>query len=393
LKVIHIVENVHRGAVEGWLVRMFEECRRLRPELEWTFYCALGEPGRWDKKVIQLGGKIIYSPVPFGQTRRFLSELRVVLKNGDYDILHAHHDLLSGFYLMAAARLLLRQRIVHVHNTDEALPTPSRIKRFLLKEPLRWICRTFADQVVGIAEHTLETFCAGRPRRALRDKVLYYGCDLSAFQGKPVDRNGLRARLRLPPDARVVLFLGRLVAIKNPLFALSVFRELSGMDPRAVFVVAGDGPLREAIERRAAEFNISSRVRVLGWCDAPAAVMGACDLFLFPRSEHNVEGFGLAVLEAQAAGCPVLVSHGVSPEVAIPPGRFERLPLSAGVGAWAKRSAGMLEEPRPDHARSLEWLQTSKFSETAGAQNLLALYPSPEHSETGTADGDKGSDL
>jgi glycosyltransferase involved in cell wall biosynthesis len=375
LKVIRIVENLHRGAVESWLVRMFERCSRLRPELKWTFYCALGEPGRWDEKVTRLGGEIIYSPVPFGRTRRFVAELRKVLRAGRFDILHAHHDLLSGFYLLAAAGLPIGLRIVHVHNTDEALPTPSRIKQMLLKEPLRWINRHFADKVVGIADHTLRTFCHGRHPRAGRDEVLYYGCDLSAFQGRPVDRQAFRARLGLAEDARLVLFLGRVVAIKNPLFALDVFRELAAKDPRAVFLVAGDGPLRGEVERRARDCGIEARVRVMGWCDTPAEVMGSCDLFLFPRSEHNVEGFGLAVLEAQAAGLPVLVSNGVSREVALPPGRFEQLPLAAGAAAWADRSGALLAESRPAGERCLAWLRDSAFSVENGARNLLSLYP------------------
>src|SRR5438034_10613038 len=117
MKILHIVENLHRGAVETWLVRMLEECRNLRPDDEWTFYCALGQPGRHDKQVRALGGRIIYSPVPFGKTFSFLRALRQTLKTERFDVMHCHHDLLSGFYLLAATGLPMK-RIVHVHNTD-----------------------------------------------------------------------------------------------------------------------------------------------------------------------------------------------------------------------------------------------------------------------------------
>jgi glycosyltransferase involved in cell wall biosynthesis len=312
--------------------------------------------------------------VPFGRTRQFVAELRKVLRAGRFDILHAHHDLLSGFYLLAAAGLPIGLRIVHVHNTDEALPTPSRIKQMLLKEPLRWINRHFADKVVGIADHTLRTFCHGRHPRAGRDEVLYYGCDLSAFQGRPVDRQAFRARLGLAEDARLVLFLGRVVAIKNPLFALDVFRELAAKDPRAVFLVAGDGPLRGEVERRARDCGIEARVRVMGWCDTPAEVMGSCDLFLFPRSEHNVEGFGLAVLEAQAAGLPALVSDATPKECRVGENPVRFLGLDEGAEAWATALLETTNGPRPVAAAGNRSVRGAGFSIENSARRLLAIY-------------------
>src|SRR4029079_19149991 len=111
VKILHIVENLHRGAVETWLVRMFEECRKLRPDDVWTFYCMWGQPGRHDERVRELGGRIIYSPVPLGRTTASLCAPPPTLKHGQFDILHCHHDLLSGCYLLAAMGLPIRQRI------------------------------------------------------------------------------------------------------------------------------------------------------------------------------------------------------------------------------------------------------------------------------------------
>src|SRR5437870_1570794 len=101
---------------------MFAECHDRRPADEWTFYCAIGLPGRLDERVRNLGGRIIYSPVPFRRTTSFLWALRQALKRGNFDILHCHHDLLNGLYFLAAMGLPIHKRVAHVHNTDEALP-------------------------------------------------------------------------------------------------------------------------------------------------------------------------------------------------------------------------------------------------------------------------------
>jgi hypothetical protein len=103
MKIIHIVENLDKGAVENWLVSIFIESRKIRPDWEWTFYCILGNEGRLDEKVRSAGGRIIYSPVTVSNKLAFLKNLRRELTKGRYDILHAHHDYLSGFYLLASA--------------------------------------------------------------------------------------------------------------------------------------------------------------------------------------------------------------------------------------------------------------------------------------------------
>ena len=374
MKILHIVENLHRGAVEIWLVRMFEESCELRPADQWTFYCALGESGRHDERVRKLGGRIIYSPVPFGRTMSFLRALRQTLKDGRFDILHCHHDLLSGFYLLAALGLPIRQRVVHVHNTDEALPTSSKFKHWILKEPLRKTCLGLSGKVVGISTHTLETFLHGRKQRNGRDEVLYYGCDFSAGLRERLDSTLLKNNLGFPADTRIVLFIGRLDPVKNPIGALNIFAALYRRRNDVACLFAGEGNLANGILEQAKRLGLSNRVRLLGWYETPSALMQACDLFLFPRLENNVEGFGLTVLEAQAAGLPVLTSYGVSEEVLVFPERCRQIPITESPEVWAAAADELLETTRPSHQNIFLALQDTPFSREAGARNLLALY-------------------
>src|SRR5687768_6841150 len=119
LKIIHIVENLDKGAVENWLVNIFFETRKIKPDWHWTFYCILGREGRLDQKVRNAGGEIIYSPVSVSRKLAFLRNLRKVLIAGGYDIIHSHHDYLSGYYLTATAGIKFRKRVLQIHNTDK----------------------------------------------------------------------------------------------------------------------------------------------------------------------------------------------------------------------------------------------------------------------------------
>src|SRR5207249_3748098 len=157
-----------------------------------------------------------------------------------------------------------------------------------------------------ISKHTLRTFLRGHLTQAGRHRVLYYGHDFSDCFAGGLDASLLKKELHLPTDTRLLLFLGRLDPVKNPLGALDIFAALYERRKDLACLFAGEGDLAGAIRSRARQLGIFNQVKLLGWCDRPLALMQACDLFLFPRLERNVEGFGLAVLEAQAAGLPVL---------------------------------------------------------------------------------------
>src|SRR5258706_9644444 len=129
IRLLQVIENLNTGAVENWLCRMFSAAKVSHPHYDWTFFCTLGRPGRLDETVRRLGGNIIYSPYPIGEKRAFFTNLRKVIREGHYDILHCHHDFVSAVYLCASLGTTISKRIVHVHNTDEGILTPSAVKQ------------------------------------------------------------------------------------------------------------------------------------------------------------------------------------------------------------------------------------------------------------------------
>jgi hypothetical protein len=86
---------------------------------------------------------------PLARKREFFRALRSELRCRNYDVLHCHHDILSAIYLLAGVGIPLRPRIVHVHNADESSPTGNRPKQRLFRQPIRQICLSMADRIVG----------------------------------------------------------------------------------------------------------------------------------------------------------------------------------------------------------------------------------------------------
>lgn len=373
-KVFHIVENLDRGAVENWLLRMLAHARHRGVALDWTFYCTLDEPGRLDERAKSLSARVIHSPHPLNRRAAFARSLRAELKHLRPDVLHCHHDLVSGLYLAAAAGLPIRRRLVHVHNADESVLTPSKWKQSAYRPVLRNICRATADRIVGISNHTLDTFLAGRPRRLGRDIVHYYGVDPSPFDGPPPDRAAFRRSLDLVEDSVILLFGGRLVPEKNPIMTVDVLAALRKRLPNAVAVFAGAGSLEREVIARARELGVVSSIRLLGWRDDLANIMRCCDCFILPRPEWPMEGFGLAVVEAQLAGLHLLISKGVPDDPLLPTARFRRLSLSQPPGAWAAAAFELLNAPSPSPADVRKALAASPMNMDHALDKLRALH-------------------
>jgi glycosyltransferase involved in cell wall biosynthesis len=374
LKVLHIIEKLERGAVETWLMRMLVHARKREIKVDWTFYCILEQPGVMDDTARALGARVVHSPVPIARKAKFVRTLRTELRRGDYDVLHCHHDIVSAVYLLAASGMKIRRRIVHVHNADEALLTPSRLKQRLYREPMRQVCLFMADRIVGISNHTLDTFLAGRARRPERDSVQYYGLDPTPFENVAADRVGFRRQLGLPQDAFILLFGGRLVPEKNPVFVVDVLANLRCIDPRAVAVFAGAGSLEMEVLARARELGVEDSVRLLGWRNDLPEIMSCSDWFMLPHPEHPMEGFGLAVVEAQLAGLRMLLSRGVPDDPLLPTACFRHLPLSNGAAAWAIAAVELLESPAPSRAAALAALRGSPMNMDQALDGLLALH-------------------
>lgn len=371
--VIHIVENLDKGAVENWLVNIFLESRKKYPDLEWTFFCMLGKEGRLDEKVKAAGGKIIYSPYWISEKWKFFTYLKQTLKKGNYDVLHLHHDYLAGFHLLSAIGVRYKQKIVHVHNTDKWLPVGNaRVRKWLLG-PARWLVMNLADQVIGISKDTLSEFIGKSHNRKIKAKVLYYGIDLSKFDRQPLD---IRRSFTLPADSKILLFIGRMNEFKNPAFVVDILHEIKKYRNDVYGLFVGKGGEEETVKRKAVEYGISDRIVLAGWRDDVPEIMKGSDLFVFPRVEYPREGLGLVVVESQAAGLPMVLSPGIVPDAVVINELACFIPLAKGPDEWAHQVHNMLEKGKPlPSEEACNKVKLSAFNLPLATDNLVNLYP------------------
>jgi len=108
-------------------------------------------------------------------------------------------------------------------------------------------------------------------------------------------------------NKKVFLFIGRFVWQKNIFTMLKAFKEICEKHDDAVLLMVSDGPLRKDVEQFISENSLDGKVKLLGFVsnDLLPALFKISDAFILPSV---YEGFGIVLIEAQAAGCPIIVS-------------------------------------------------------------------------------------
>ena len=230
---------------------------------------------------------------------------------------------------------------------------------------------------MGVSHEALDAMLAGHQRRSSRDCVIHCGIETRRFRRDETKAIELRQSLGLGSDAKILLFVGRMTTYKNPRFVVEVLEHLQQKGAHFAAVFAGTGPCEIDVREMARQKGLSERVRVLGWRQDVPELMQACDLLIWPGLEDPKEGLGLGVVEAQAAGLPVLMSRNVPKEAIVVPELVKILPLPEGPQAWAEAGMALLQRIRPDRQESLALIEASSFSIEQSADNIASLYDLP----------------
>ena len=224
------------------------------------------------------------------------------------DLLHTHL-IHADVYGAVTAAVTRTPRISSVHS----------VRSFYRTKPVGSIARLAgrpARRTIAISEHVAGYLRDVRLTHPDRIRVVHYGIDGEAWAVGASERISMRSGLGIEPDDFVLGLASNLIPGKGHSTALDAFATALRGAPSARLLIAGEGELRDELERRTATEGLEDRVSFLGFVSDMRAFMGSCDVLMFPTLPSLGEGFGLAALEAMATGRPVIASRlGPLPEI------------------------------------------------------------------------------
>ncbi|HEX5686719.1 MAG TPA: glycosyltransferase [Ideonella sp.] len=280
-----IVATLAEGAVaRGWSADVLCTRRHWRT-------CVDAGPG--EGLVVRAGqlGMLLSTPISpalVQETRRRVA---------DADVVHVHlPNPMAALALLLAPRP--RRMLLHWHSD---VVTQSTARRLL--GPLeRWLLRR-ADLIVATSQAYLE---ASEQLAPFRAKATVVPLGIGDNAAEPVDAQRVRAWRARVPAGRIVLALGRMTGYKGFDVLIDAARELS---EDVTVVIVGGGALLDSLTRRAAAATRGAKV----WFTGPLstvdrdALFAIADVFCLP-STSRAEAFGVALVEAMAAGKAVVAS-------------------------------------------------------------------------------------
>ncbi len=283
MKIVHVVYSMELGGAEMLVAQLGRMQRAAGHDVSVCAYSKLGPLG----EVLRDEGLHIHvmgeAPVPTTMLR-YLRLFRTMRP----DVVHCHNPAPTLQAAMGAR--LAGARVI---STRHSLVSPPYDRNAEIKFSL--IARAFVHHVAGICEITCENL-RGAPLAKPEAIVRVYNGAAPLEEAEPMPRED---------GTFVLLFVGRVAAIKDLPTMLRAFALAIDRVPEMRLWIVGDGPVRAELERLAEELNLAGHVRFFGQRLDTAGFFRAADAFAMSSVS---EGLPMSLLQAMSIGLPALVT-------------------------------------------------------------------------------------
>ena len=295
IRVLWLTKGLGLGGAERLLTVMAPKLDPARFELEVAYLLP------WKDNFVPALTEAGVTTTCLGATRtmdpRWVWRLAQLLRRGRFDLVHTHSPVPA-----AAARLLAprRTRLLHTeHNVWERYRAPTRLANQL----------TFGRNVTAFGVSDGVTASMTPPRWALGNpphaETLLHGVDAEDVPRGPEARAASRRTLSISEDAPVIGTVANLTPKKDQATLLAAVDRLRGQLPDVELVIIGSGPLDAELRAEARRREMDAYVHFLGSRDDVADLLPGFDVFTL---SSRYEGLPISMLEAMAAGVPVVVT-------------------------------------------------------------------------------------
>ena len=316
-KILHIITRLDMG---GSAQNTLQTCLKLTNKYETILVHGLSYESKmtdWEKRIIEDGIKeareqgvkvmalpsMVRSIRPLKDFRTLLSLVWLIFKEKP-DIVHTHSSK-AGILGRLAAQIAGAPYIVH---TPHGHVFYGHFGVFASKIFL-WIEKIFSkftDRIVALTNgerNDYIKFSVCPPDKLLK---IHSGVDLKPFMQANGNRVEKKRLLGLDQSGTVIGFVGWLLPIKGPEYLFKAMGHIWSDYPNVSLVMVGKGELDVDLRAQALRMNANGRIKFLGWREDIHEIMPVFDLLVLPSLN---EGMGRVLVEAMAAGKPVVASE------------------------------------------------------------------------------------
>lgn len=251
--------------------------------------------------------RVDFSRNPFAFRKHLLAyrQLKSILENNHYDIIHTHTPVGSVITRLAAKKC--RKHGTKVIYTSHGFHffNGAPLKYWCLFYPIEKLCAKYTDLLITINREDY-----GRAKAKFNTAVRMIngvGVDTTKFNQSisVAEKNNIRKKLGFKKNDYIIVYVAEFIARKNHRFLLESIAPLLKEKPDIKIALLGKGELLLKTKQLAKDLGIEKQVSFLGYRDDVYRVLQSCNLAV---STSLSEGLGLGVIEAQLCGLPIIIS-------------------------------------------------------------------------------------
>lgn len=374
VKVLYVLNGTfERGGTEAVVLNYYRNIDHSRVQIDFMLHTSIEESMNNDicKEVMESGAKIYcVTPRRLG-IKKNKEEIEKALKNNKYDIIHTHTDCVGAYILRIARKENVGIRVAHSHNTNVPVKVNGvkSLLHFLYLQYCRYDIRKQANHYMACSKEAAIWLFGKQAFDKGKVILLNNAIDVQSYKKNLEIRNKIRQQLNLKNEI-VIGHIGRFAVQKNHEFLIDVFNEVHKKCIETKLLLVGNGELELKIKEKVHQLNLDNAVIFYGLTSKPNELLQAMDVFVFPS---RWEGLSVALIEAQAAGVPCIVTDSeriskksaITDLVAYVPLEDEKL--------WVQK---ILEESEREKKDTSSMIRDAGYDIHIEADKLAAYYES-----------------
>ncbi len=362
---VKLAQITHDLAIGGLQQVVVNICRTIDREKFDVIVICLRNLGEFVPEIERMGIKVRLVPQKQNGTDYFsFLKLASILKEEEVEVIHTHNT--QPFFDGTIAGLLAGVRTI-IH-TDHARNFPDK-RRYMFAE---WLVSHFAYKIVGVSDHTCHNLVHYEKIPENKIITIMNGIDLTRYKIE-IDQQRKRMELGLNGKGPIIGLAVRLVEAKGIRYLLQAMKDVIPLFPDITLLIAGDGPLQDELKKMSVDLGIERRVLFTGpRLDIPE-LMKLFDIYVLPSVS---EGLPMVLLEAMAAGCPIIATEVGGVPKAVHHGENGSLVRPGNPKALSSEIVRLLsnKDVRERYSENGVRLAQEKFSAEAMTRSYEKLY-------------------
>ncbi len=308
IKVLQIGATNNLGGIENYLINYY---RNIDKELVMMDFVNMYDKICFQDEILGNGSKIYnivdYKKRPF----KYIRELKKILIDGEYDVLHFNMNSAIFLQPLIAAKIAkIPVIIAHSHNSS----SDKGFLKELLHRIMKKFIPIFSNTFFACSDYAGNWFFSKKILRSNNFYIINNAIETQKFEFNEEIREKMRKEFNIDNDEIVIGHIGRFNKQKNHEFLIKSFKIALESNLKLKLILVGTGPLKEKIESLVKKMNITDNVIFLGQRNDVCNCYQVFDIFALPSL---YEGLPLVGIEAQASGCRCLFSDRITAKLKI----------------------------------------------------------------------------